>query len=279
MPLKDILVCLEDPKFSLDAAIYAAALARKHESHLIGLYAYDLFEAAVLASAGEASARHVQRIIAEREAMAIATGTELRAAFDELARRHEVASEWRQLDGTVPAVATQHARYADLAIVGRSEDAFSRARAIAEAVLFDSGRPVLVVPPSWRAANPPMRVLVGWNGSREAARAVHDALPLLSAARKVQLLSIRGEEYAEAGRAEVQDVARHLARHGVQVHAELAVSAGSSAEDVLQNELSGGDYDLLVIGGYGHSRFREIVLGGMTRRVLQHGTVPVLLSH
>ena len=140
--------------------------------------------------------------------------------------------------------------------------------------------PVLVVPYAGRYETVGRRVLIGWSATREAARAVSDAMPLLAAAEIVTVLTIDAREGTDAhGELPGADISLHLARHGVKAEIERTVSAGIPAGDVLLSRAADLGADLLVIGAYGHSRVRELLLGGVTRSILQSMTLPVLMSH
>jgi nucleotide-binding universal stress UspA family protein len=154
------------------------------------------------------------------------------------------------------------------------------AGALLEQALFSSGRPVLVVPFAGRFESLGRRVLIGWNASREAARAVNDALPLIAQAEIATVLAANprrglGGHGEEPG----ADIARHLARHGLKVEVQHVVAPEIAAGDILLNAAAESVADLLVVGAYGHSRLREMVLGGVTRTLLRQMTLPVLLSH
>jgi nucleotide-binding universal stress UspA family protein len=137
---------------------------------------------------------------------------------------------------------------------------------------------VLVVPRYGTFDTVGERVLVAWNGSREATRAVHDALPILKLATKVTVLSIDPERDT-GDRIPSADIALHLARHGVAAEGTSTVGLDISVGDLLLSRAADLGADLIVMGAYGHSRMRELVLGGATRHILQHMTVPVLMSH
>ena len=146
--------------------------------------------------------------------------------------------------------------------------------------LFSSGRSILVVSYAGWFTEVGRRVLVGWNGRREAARAVHDAVLLISGADEVIVLAIDPQDGLIGRDGDpAPDIARHLARHGLRVTAAQTASAGLDAADVLPNHAADLGADLIVVGGYGHSRAWEMVLGGVTRALLQRMTVPVLMSH
>ncbi|PHK93181.1 universal stress family protein [Pseudoroseomonas rhizosphaerae] len=280
MSLKDLLAYLPNPKAApaiLDAAI---SLARRHGAHLTALHVYSMEWPLMAAMDGYVSSATWRMILDEAERSAKEQADQIRAKFEEAARREGIQAEWRLVEGTPDAVLAQHARYADMVILGRSDGAGLDAD-LAEAVLFAAGRPVLLLPPTPPRDFGARRILVGWNDRREAARAVGDALPLIRAAEAVQVLSVFGEEAEQtACRVQAEDVARHLARHGATVSAATSMTGdGLRVEDVLLNTASDLGADLLVIGGYGHGRVREMVLGGVTRSLLHGATIPVLLSH
>jgi len=176
-----------------------------------------------------------------------------------------------------------HARYVDLTILGQLDPDRGDADLIRprpEHVTLASGRPILVVPYAGHFETVGRHVLIGWNATREATRAVNDAMPLLAAADVVTVLTIDAREGPDAhGELPGADISLHLARHGVKAEVERTVSAGIPAGDVLLSRAADLGADLLVIGAYGHSRVRELLLGGATRSILQSMTVPVLMSH
>lgn len=278
MSLKDILVHLTTPSASAPAIAVAIDLARSPGAHVTGLFCYDLVSQFVGIN-DYLSAQTIADIIRGAEEAEQVQATAVRLAFEDTLRREGILGEWRLVEGNPAAILEQHARYSDLAIFARPDDDNGESD-IAEAVLFGSGRPVLVVPPVLPRAFAFKRVTVGWNGAREAARAVSDALPLLRRADKVQVLSVASHPGETKSREiEAEDLCRHLARHGVPVSAMTETGRGMAPEDVLLNAASDAGSDLLVIGGYGHGRFREFVLGGVTRKLMRHATLPVLLAH
>jgi nucleotide-binding universal stress UspA family protein len=183
-----------------------------------------------------------------------------------------------------PARMAAHcAHYADLAVVAGGANASAEgeiAHAYFSALLLESGRPVLVVPPRTRDARPPRRVLLAWRPTAEAARAVHDALPFLIAAEHVDVVAIdppggdRGD-----GQQPGADIATHLARHGVRVNVVVRESRGRAVSSILLEHAREMPAQLIVAGGYGHSRLREWVMGGVTRELLVSSPVPLLFSH
>ena len=177
-----------------------------------------------------------------------------------------------------------HARYADMSVLaaatGQEEGVGARVAAYFNALLFESGRPVLVIPPRHRMTFPISRAVVAWQPTREAARALHDALPLLLGAAKVDVLMVQPDE--NEGRHDPQagtDIAGHLARHGLQVDVVERRGPKQAVASLLQDHASQSGAQLLVAGGYGHARLREWALGGTTRELLHATKVPVLFSH
>ncbi|MEN9499536.1 MAG: hypothetical protein RIS83_1355, partial [Pseudomonadota bacterium] len=208
-----------------------------------------------------------------------ATGAQLQATFQEAIRREGVMGEWREVEGSAAEVVALHGRYADLIVLGQEDPAGDNV-GIMEAALFEAGRPVLAIPFAGQFRDIGRRVLVGWNASREASRAVHDALPLLAAAESATVF-LANPKRGLGGHGEEPgaDIARHLARHGLKVQVTKAVADDVEDSALLLNQASDIGADLLVIGAYGHSRLREFILGGVTRTLLRQMTIPVLLSH
>lgn len=281
MRLKDILVHLDATERSQERLRLAIGLAQRHEAHLTCLYVVDVpFPGLAIGDAGGAAALPVLIDQMRRDALEEAARAE--ASFRERLRREDVAAEWRLAEGVTPEQVALHARYADLVVVGQAdpENGPPNATAVLEAALFSSGRPVLVVPYAGRFEALGRRVLVGWNASSEAARAVNDALPLIAQAEATTVFAANprlglGGHGEEPG----ADIALHLARHGLQVTVEHTVTSGVSDGEALLSRAADLSADLLVVGAYGHSRVRELVLGGVTRTLLRHMTLPVLMSH
>jgi nucleotide-binding universal stress UspA family protein len=147
-------------------------------------------------------------------------------------------------------------------------------------VALSAGRPVLVVPHFGPPRNLGSNVLVAWNASREASRAVNDAMPFLRRANKVTVLAVDPQRGGDAHR-EIPsaDIALHLSRHGVKPEAAQVAAPEIEAGEIILSQASRLGANLIVIGAYGHSRFREYIFGGVTRHLLRHMTVPVLMSH
>lgn len=185
--------------------------------------------------------------------------------------------------GDVPRPLTLHGRYADLCVlpgVGDQPHERDRARLFFNAFLFDSGRPVLAVPPRHPANFPMKHAVVAWQPTREGTRALHDAMPLLRRCRSVDVVTvdpeIGGNRHGEEPGA---DIAVHLARHGLLVTVVSLPGGGAPTASVLLRHCAETSAHLLVAGGYGHTRAREWVLGGVTMDLIETLTLPVLFSH
>ncbi len=192
-----------------------------------------------------------------------------------------VALEWRVVEAVDSGPAVLHGRYVDLNIVGQDDpDDPTPFDELAEAVVLGSGRPVLAVPYAGRFEDVGGNVLVAWDAGREATRAVHDALPIIRPDARVNVLVADPAGNAAGGGAMPGvDIATHLARRGLVVEASHLVSDSVSVGDLLLSRAADLGADIIVMGAYGHSRLRELVLGGATRHILAHMTVPVLMSH
>ena len=209
----------------------------------------------------------------------------VREKFERRAGASGVPHEWHTADGDAVRVVSVFARPADLAVIGQENPdrgAFGASPDLAENVVLASGRPVLIVPYVGAYPHAGRRVMIAWDASREAARAVADALPVLQAAQSVVTLSANpgsGPRPDRHGDLPGADIARHLARHGVNVEVHRIETRDVSIADMLLNRIADESIDLLVMGAYGHARVREIWLGGVTRDLLRHMTVPCCWFH
>ncbi len=271
--LRDIVVQIEDGQGVPGLLAFAAGFARKTGARL----------AAVLTQAPPHLPGNVRVEIGDvlveawrKRAAESAKEAAARIAAAGIAEGIEI--ECRVVEGYPEETLTVHARHADLTILGQAagEGAIEQTRAI-EALLFGSGRPILLVPAAGTYKADIRHVLCAWNGSREAARAVADAMPLLRRAEHVTILS--ADPPGSATRLPGADIALHLARHGVKASSTATYAGDLTVGDAILNRAADLGADLLVMGGYGHSRMREAIFGGATRHVLDHMTLPVLMSH
>jgi nucleotide-binding universal stress UspA family protein len=281
MAYKNLMVVLDADESSRERISYAAALAARFEAHLVGLYLtvssltrdeYALLDIGILDISFFSDPAKSREETEKTHAL-----------FEEVTARQGVSAEWRTASGYPAGMAAMHGRYADLIVIGQLDAYDSQAgllRARPEEVAMLAGRPVLVVPFTGKFERFGARVLVGWDASREAARAVRDAMPLLACAGAVTVLTIDAEQ-SPFGHGEIPgaDIALYLARHGVKAEVARTVSAGIGIGNTLLSRAADYEANLLVMGAYGHSRVRELLLGGTTRTVLTSMTLPVLMSH
>ncbi len=276
--IKDILVYLDGTKEDDVRLSYAVPIAQRHDAFLTGLLCVEVPD---VVSAGE-GVFSVGKVAAELQAQADEHGDqaekELRAKFDKL----EIRSELRRIDtvgASLGAAISDEARVADLFIATRPYGHYTETPELLEKILFSSGRSCLFVPPAIPAREPFTDIVVGWRNSRETARAVADSIPILQKANKVTLTMVHEGDSTEELRIEPgADMARHLDRHGVNVELRNLTGWDNPGEALL-NEVERTGANMIVIGGYGHSRFREWILGGVTRDILTKAEVPVLMAH
>jgi nucleotide-binding universal stress UspA family protein len=298
MAIKDVLVCLDASEAGECRLKLAAGLARQHGAHLAA--AYLLSEqgtihgqvygpgAIGIGIVGPAASRvregggdnsKPDRMPDVSRRALLAETAERR--FHEISRYDDTPNDWHLFDSGETTELIALAKTADLVIVGQHEaEASADAVFRPEEIVVACGRPLLVLPYAGTFLSVGKRVLVAWDGTREATRAVHDALPLIAAADAVTVISVADRESGLEGQhASLDRIVRHLERHGLAVRREEDVQDGIKVCDVLLSRASDLDADLIVAGAYHHSRFRETLLGGVSRELLDHMTVPVLMSH
>ncbi len=276
--VKDIVVNLSLRDRRDVAMEFAVSTAAAFNAHLAGVaFMYEPLVPVMIDMYGVGvDAIESQRIENEKAANAAV------ARFDEGARGAVLSAEARTLEVAVaraPDVFAQIARRFDLSLLAQPEpDKPAVDGLIVEAALFDTGRPTLVVPYIQRAGLKLDHVLVGWDGSRSAARAVGDAMPFIRRAKLVEVVIVANEP-AKSDELPGADMAHHLARHGAKVELKRIVTAETDVAGTILSHAADNSADFLVMGGYGHSRLREFILGGVTRGILASMTIPTLLSH
>ena len=281
MGYKDLLVVLDTGPDARGRIELAVTLAEQSAAHLVGLYPVPSPE--LPRPAGYADLAVLEPVYHEWRERLLEQAEIIREMFEHQAGLRGVETEWRAVAEGWEADPALHARYADLTILGQRDpgnDDMALIRPYPERVTLASGRPILVVPYAGHFASVGRRVLVAWNASREAARAVADAMPLLASADSVAVMAVDPQPGPNGhGDLPGADIALHLARHGVKAQIERTVSAEVPIGEVLLSRAADLGADLLVMGAYGHSRLRELLLGGATRSILASMTIPVLMSH
>lgn len=277
--IRDIMLPLTGTAGDANALAAAVTLATAHRAHLTVVHAVQLPLPAGpwgLGVMGGLEDLHEElRDRAEQEA------SEVR----ERLAREDVSAEVRVVAGFAERgqLTLPQARLSDLCVVpvsGQNADKGGDTRAFFSHLLFGSGRPVLAVPAHGPLSLPVHHAVIAWRPTREASRALHDAMPLLSEATSVDLVTVveDAEGSEESGHSPGTDIATHLARHGLAVNVVNRPMSGRVSTDLLRHAAESGA-QLLVAGGYGHSRLREWLLGGTTRELLAQSGVPVLFSH
>ena len=275
--IKDIVVNLSVGEKASPACDYAVSVAATFDAHLAGIaFLYDPI--VPVSGAGYIPADVIDAQERENEE---ATRAALNR-FNTACSRAGVGAEPLTLSASFAGVGEQFSRVArrfDLSIVGQAEPESSAVEEIiAESALFESGRPVIVVPYIQRAPLKLDNVMVCWDGSRASTRAIADAMPLLAKAGRVEVVIVTNER-GKQDEIEGADMGEHLARHGLNVDVKRTALGDIDVADVLLSHAADAGSDFMIMGGYGHSRLREFVLGGVTRSIFRSMTVPVLMSH
>jgi nucleotide-binding universal stress UspA family protein len=274
MAIKDLLVHLDETPASATRLQATLTLATSCGAQVTALY---LIAEPFLPGMG---GRHLPaELLREHLAHGEAEAEAVLASASADAERHGTTLAVIRASGPLdrlPQLLARHARCTDLTIVGQADLAAHGVddTALIEAAFMDSGRPALVVPRQGPAVLPPRRAIVAWDGSREAARAANDAIPLLQLAEFVLVVDAR-----DAGDHPGAELVAHLVRHEVKAELRQVAGSGSGIAEILLAQAHADAADLLVMGGYGHSRLREMMLGGTTRSILEHMSLPVLFSH
>jgi nucleotide-binding universal stress UspA family protein len=276
MSFKTILVHLNDSRRAEAVLEPAAQLATRYNSHLIGLHVYASMPASPIPMASTALGSVVGAERKNSEAIA--------EIFKRMTTSKEFVAEW-QLQ-KVPHIdlaplVLERGRAADLIVVGQTDPDWDLSPLLdfPERLALESGRPVLVIPYGGRFPRIGHRVVIAWKAGRESARAAFDALPLLQGAESVHILEVKERADAKSTLGPDTSIAAALARHGIKPVVHTSIAADISVGDEVLSRLADFDADLLVMGAYGHSRFRELVFGGATRHIARHMTVPTLFSH
>ena len=277
MSYKTILVHLNDKRRAEAVLEPAAELAARYNSHLIGLHVYASMPAPPVRLPGSS-------VLGGVAAGEHQHSDEIATIFQRMTANKPFVPDWQVLKVAhvdLAPVVMERGRAADLIVAGQTDPDWDLSPLLdfPERLALEGGRPVLVIPYAGRYPKVGQNVVVAWKASRESARAVFDALPLLQGAQNVHILEIREHGSKKPELAPDTSIAAALARHGIKPNIRTSVASDISIGDEILSRLADLDADLLVMGAYGHSRMRELVFGGATRHIAQHMTVPTLLSH
>lgn len=278
MAFRDILVQIDETAGSRTRAAAAAALAGQVQAQLTGAFLKsDFFRTYQGADAFNYMPPETVDRLLQDHAKGVAEAAETaRELFESAAADAGVESRWLELAGDDAIALTNCARRFDLTVLPPiARTSFGIARTAAADIGLAAGGPVLVIPDTGPVAGSAERVLVAWKGTRESARALHDAWPLLAEAREVHVLTVAHE--GEGGPEGL--LQRHLERHGCKPNIIVDRSEDASAADIIRRQVAALGADLLVMGLYGRPRLSEFVLGGVSHDLLARPPVPLLLSH
>ena len=276
--IKDIVVNLTGGHPQDFAADYAISLAAAFGAHIAGVgFIYEPVIPGSVLGGVPTDLIEVQREENSKAAKAAIS------RFEAAVATAGVSAETRMLDASIAGAADLFGRIArrfDIAVVGQAQrEQGASEELLIEGALFGSGRPVVVVPYIHKERVKLDRMLVCWDGSRPAARAIADALPFLMRAKAIEIVVVSAER-DKSGEITGTNMRRHLARHGVNVEIKhITAGGGVDVPNAILSHAADSGTEFMVLGGYGHSRLREFILGGVTRSILGSMTVPVLMSH
>jgi len=276
MTVKDILVHVDNDNACRNRIEVAVNLAVLLDANLTGVYVRRHFSFSDH-NVPDSDAMEVvyEDILNDNE-------SEAHSSFNKLTLQGNAEVSWRSSSGSLPNVVVDEARYCDLLVLGQPDpkDQLSLDEGIAGEIIMSSGCPCLLIPCDREIAMLARSPLIVWDGSRESSRAVNDALPLLKESCKATVLIIMHEPTSTA----IEDrpdtmISEHLARHDIDVKVDVSRESLQSTGDKILSYADANEHDLIIMGAYGHARWREIVLGSATRAVLKKTKVPVLMSH
>ena len=273
--LRDLLVHVDGSDTGRRRLQFAIDLALRTGARLSGLHVMPPTDVPPLYKPSQ-----LDEAVANMSLKLAANARAAKETFEEEVAQRLSDTRWFEADGHVADGICDRARYADLVILGQYEWQGSKVAyplPIAHSVVLRCGRPVLVVPP---AAGPISfaRAAIAWDGSREAVRAVHDALPLLALSQSVKIVTIIAPEAVER-RDYAKHLSAHLANHGIKIESGVIHIRSEDEPIALCQQIDKADYDLLVMGGYSHPKWLEFIFGGATQSILLSSKIPVLVSH
>lgn len=276
--MKTLIACLTSKDHAAEVLAAAIPLANRHGSHLIALHAME-----TLAIYPGVMAHVPEDVVISFAESRREEANAIHAIFEQETRNADFPTEWRCVDtGSTSAgqVMIEISRTADLIIMARATQGEGEGDAdrawFREEMIRQSGRPVLLVPEKMPDRAIGRSAVIGWSPTREATRAAHDALPLLSEGARVSLVTVGEEDTREAHG--VTELARALDRHGLEVEVVARMLGRDTIASVLMREAHERGADLIVTGAFGHSRLYDFVIGAVTRELLEKSDTPVLFS-
>ena len=280
MALKSLVVFVEPSSIGDTRVRYAVELARRHRAHLIGVFvqpkAWDTQRSDEFIRGADA----IRKMMARHEVAEHDVLVSAEASFSHEAGNEDFSHEFQIIqDGDEDDRARAICLHTDLVIAGHPQPGGLPKTWTPERMLLDTGIPFLILPKEWPTERLAANVLLAWNASREARRAVSDALPFLTAAQSVAVAIVDTETGSSLDEHSGAEIAKFLLRHGIKPHIEHLNSEQASIADVILEHAVRNKSDMIVLGAYSHSKARELLFGGVTRSLLNSVTIPTLISH
>ena len=279
MDIKSLLLHLDHSEGCANRLQIACEIAREFDARVTGLFVVPDY---IVPSYVEAQIS--VDLISDVTEKAVARAEQALENYRSRAAEAGVELDARVIEGQIIPVLREHSKYADLMLLGQDQpdDPDNASYGLADALLFEGGCACLIVPHSGKLSAPGKRILLTWNASREAARALREAMPFLGRAEQVVVLSSEPEQDDASiarGHPHADELARYLNLHGIDSVSSGISDPNVSPSDAIAGQAADMNADLIVMGAYGHARLREIILGGVTRDLLKLSTVPLLLAH
>jgi nucleotide-binding universal stress UspA family protein len=277
MTVKDIFVHVDDTKGNTPRVDAAIDLANQHGALLTGVY---VVSRPVIPAYAEVQ---ISEDVLRAQASALQEAAEqAQEAFLSKTKSSGLEASWQSFEGSVDTVLTNEARVADIVIVGQhdpDEDIFPGGRDMPDQVILSAGRPVLIIPYTYHGEGLGKRILIAWDGSSRSTRAVHDAIPFLQMADEVCVMVANPKGETRIGVEPGEQITAHLKRHGVKAEAAHITNTDVNPGELLLSRAADMRADMIICGAYGHSRWKELILGGVTDHLLDHMPVPIMMSH
>jgi nucleotide-binding universal stress UspA family protein len=281
MPFKSIAVFIGTSPSAEARVLFAARLACRHGAHLIGLYVVPSLMSGSAAESFVLGHTAVREVIAQHRAREDEAIELAKRSLSAICGRQDISFEFRPLvQAELGDDLVLNSLHADLVVAGGGPGNGGLPNGwSAETLLLATGVPCILLPESWNGSAAAEHVVVAWNASRQARRAIADALPLLVTAKSVTVLLVDPKKNSRHGEEPGADIAHYLSRHGVKVAVEQVASNGAPVAGVILDRARQHAADLVVIGAYSHARAAQMVLGGVTRSLLREATLPLLIAH
>ena len=279
MFLKNVVVFVDPSPAGEARTRYAVKLCLRHGARLIGIFVAPSGWQGNPADSYARGHDAIRELIERHRAEELAASDAASRSFAALTAPDDISFEFRIIRDDATEHAKLHSLHADLVIVGHPRPGGLPEQWSADGLLLATGVPVLIVPDRWTGETIAERILLGWNASREARRAITDSLPLLAAAQSVAVVVVDPARNERHGEEPGADVALYLSRHGATVTVVQIQSDGLPVADVILEHALQHQIDLIVVGAYSHARSREAIFGGVTRSLLKKATIPILIAH